>query len=170
MGPPGPADYFEAMECRCRIIVSGKTTPTNVESRASMLRLLGRRKGEAAASSSMVTATTRSPTAGTTPKNHTRYGWGSIFTVGSQPAIGKIDNRLMRLERCHLSFPPLGRPIRTEGLADVGADYLRTMERAIPLGRLGTPEDTGNAAAYITGRTIVVDGGQTLPASIEAMQ
>lgn len=68
--------------------------------------------------------------------------------------------------------------IRTEGLTGIGDDYLRTMERAIPMGRLGTPEDIGNAAlflasdeaAYITGQTIVVDGGQTLPESIDAMQ
>ena len=41
----------------------------------------------------------------------------------------------------------------------------------IPLGRLGTPRDVANAvlflasddADYITGTTIVVDGGQTLP-------
>ena len=41
----------------------------------------------------------------------------------------------------------------------------------IPLGRLGTPRDVANAflflasdeAAYITGTTIVVDGGQLLP-------
>ena len=45
------------------------------------------------------------------------------------------------------------------------------MEASIPLGRLGTPRDVANAflflasdeAAYITGTTIVVDGGQTLP-------
>jgi 3-oxoacyl-[acyl-carrier protein] reductase len=45
------------------------------------------------------------------------------------------------------------------------------MEEAIPLGRLGTPRDVAQAtlflasdeAAYITGTTIVVDGGQTLP-------
>jgi 3-oxoacyl-[acyl-carrier protein] reductase len=41
----------------------------------------------------------------------------------------------------------------------------------VPLGRLGTPRDVGHAcaflasdeAAYITGTTIVVDGGQILP-------
>ena len=46
-----------------------------------------------------------------------------------------------------------------------------SMEVSIPLGRLGTPRDVANAvlflasdeAAYITGTTIVVDGGQTLP-------
>ena len=45
------------------------------------------------------------------------------------------------------------------------------MQEAIPLGRLGTPRDIANAAlflasddaAYITGTTVVVDGGQTLP-------
>ncbi len=67
--------------------------------------------------------------------------------------------------------------IRTEGLADLGDEYIRIMERAVPLGRLGTPEDIGHAmlflaspqAGYITGQTLVVDGGQVLPESPEAM-
>ena len=45
------------------------------------------------------------------------------------------------------------------------------MVDSIPLGRLGTPRDVAHAtlflasdeAAYITGTTIVVDGGQILP-------
>ena len=49
--------------------------------------------------------------------------------------------------------------------------FIRSMEAAIPLGRLGTPRDIGNCALflasdeadYITGTTITVDGGQTLP-------
>jgi 3-oxoacyl-[acyl-carrier protein] reductase len=52
-----------------------------------------------------------------------------------------------------------------------GASYIKAMEDSIPLGRLGTPEDVATAvlflaseeAGYITGTTIVVDGGQTLP-------
>jgi len=67
--------------------------------------------------------------------------------------------------------------IATEGLADLGAEYRATMEASIPLHRLGTVEDIGNAAlflatdeaGYITGQTIVVDGGQVLPESPEAM-
>ena len=68
--------------------------------------------------------------------------------------------------------------IITEGLAELGADYLKTMAASIPLKRLGTVEDIGyaalflasNEAGYITGQTIVVDGGQILPQSLEALK
>jgi 3-oxoacyl-[acyl-carrier protein] reductase len=67
--------------------------------------------------------------------------------------------------------------IITEGLADLGEDYLRTMAASIPLRRLGSVDDVGNTAlflasreaAYITGQTIVVDGGQVQPESLEAL-
>jgi 3-oxoacyl-[acyl-carrier protein] reductase len=50
-------------------------------------------------------------------------------------------------------------------------EYIASMIASIPLGRLAAPRDVANAclflasdeAAYITGTTIVVDGGQTLP-------
>jgi 3-oxoacyl-[acyl-carrier protein] reductase len=65
----------------------------------------------------------------------------------------------------------------TEGLTELGEDYLRSMEASIPLRRLGTVEEIGHAclflatdeAAYITGQTIVVDGGQVLPESMDAL-
>ena len=49
--------------------------------------------------------------------------------------------------------------------------FIQMMEDGVPLGRLGTPRDVANAAlflvsddaSYITGTTIIVDGGQTLP-------
>jgi 3-oxoacyl-[acyl-carrier protein] reductase len=67
--------------------------------------------------------------------------------------------------------------IATEGLADMGEDYIRGMEAAIPQRRLGSVEDIGHAAlffatdeaGYITGQTIVVDGGQVLPESPAAL-
>ena len=67
--------------------------------------------------------------------------------------------------------------IATEGLEALGADYQKTMAASIPLKRLGSVEDIGYAAlflaskeaAYITGQTIVVDGGQILPESLEAL-
>src|SRR5258705_26454 len=39
--------------------------------------------------------------------------------------------------------------ILTEGLADLGDDYLAQMARAIPAGALGKPEDIGYAAAFL---------------------
>jgi 3-oxoacyl-[acyl-carrier protein] reductase len=67
--------------------------------------------------------------------------------------------------------------IVTEGLQGLGEDYLKTMAASIPLKRLGAVEDIGNAAAffaskeaaYVTGQTIIVDGGQILPESLEAL-
>jgi 3-oxoacyl-[acyl-carrier protein] reductase len=62
--------------------------------------------------------------------------------------------------------------ILTEGIQEHrGAACIKGMEDAIPLGRLGSPRDVANAflflasdeASYITGTTIVVDGGQLLP-------
>jgi 3-oxoacyl-[acyl-carrier protein] reductase len=67
--------------------------------------------------------------------------------------------------------------IKTEGLADLGPDYQRSMAASVPLGRLGTVEDIGHAAlyfasreaGYVTGQTIIVDGGQIAPESLEAL-
>jgi 3-oxoacyl-[acyl-carrier protein] reductase len=68
--------------------------------------------------------------------------------------------------------------IATEGLADMGEDYRRGMEAAIPQRRLGEVEDIGYAAlffatdeaSYITGQCMVVDGGQILPESPAALE
>jgi 3-oxoacyl-[acyl-carrier protein] reductase len=67
--------------------------------------------------------------------------------------------------------------VATEGLADLGPDYEKTMAASIPLKRLGTVEDIGYAAlylaskeaGYVTGQTIIVDGGQIAPESLEAL-
>jgi len=68
--------------------------------------------------------------------------------------------------------------IFTEGLQDLGQQYLDAMAASIPLKRLGVAEDIGNAAlffasdeaGYITGQQIVVDGGQIIPESLEAIE
>ncbi|MFI1019042.1 3-oxoacyl-ACP reductase FabG [Streptomyces sp. NPDC020965] len=67
--------------------------------------------------------------------------------------------------------------VRTEGLAELGEEYLRGMAASIPLGRLGETSDIAHAvlflasdeAAFITGQTLTVDGGQTLPESLDAI-
>jgi 3-oxoacyl-[acyl-carrier protein] reductase len=66
--------------------------------------------------------------------------------------------------------------IMTEGLSGLGEDYIAGMTATIPMRKLGSVADIGYAAlflatdeaAYITGQTIVVDGGQVLPESLEA--
>jgi 3-oxoacyl-[acyl-carrier protein] reductase len=63
--------------------------------------------------------------------------------------------------------------ILTEGVEALGPDYIARMTAAIPLRRLGSVEDVAYAAlflasdeaGFITGQTIVVDGGQVLPES-----
>jgi len=68
--------------------------------------------------------------------------------------------------------------IATEGLAGLGEDYIRTMEASVPMRRLGSVTDIANAAlffaseeaAYITGQSLVVDGGQILPESLAALE
>jgi 3-oxoacyl-[acyl-carrier protein] reductase len=68
--------------------------------------------------------------------------------------------------------------VRTEGLDDLGQDYLDQMAATVPMGRLGSVEDIGHAvlffasdeAGYITGQSLVVDGGQVLPESLMALR
>lgn len=68
--------------------------------------------------------------------------------------------------------------IETEGLDELGPEYRQKMESSIPQKRLGTVADIGHVAlflatdeaGYITGQTIVVDGGQTLPESLMALE
>jgi 3-oxoacyl-[acyl-carrier protein] reductase len=63
--------------------------------------------------------------------------------------------------------------IITEGLIEMGQEYMDQMASAVPAGRLGSVADIGHAAlffatdeaAYITGQSLVVDGGQILPES-----
>jgi 3-oxoacyl-[acyl-carrier protein] reductase len=67
--------------------------------------------------------------------------------------------------------------VLTEGLVDLGEDYINEMTASVPLRRLGTVDEIGYAAlflasdeaAYITGQSIVVDGGQILPESLGAL-
>jgi 3-oxoacyl-[acyl-carrier protein] reductase len=67
--------------------------------------------------------------------------------------------------------------IITEGLVEMGQEYLDQMAASIPARRLGNVADIGNAAlffatdeaGYITGQTLVVDGGQILPESSQAL-
>jgi 3-oxoacyl-[acyl-carrier protein] reductase len=67
--------------------------------------------------------------------------------------------------------------IITEGLNGMGEEYRRAMAASVPMGRLGSVDDIANAAlyfasdeaAYVTGQSLVVDGGQILPEYLAAL-
>nr|WP_276315773.1 SDR family oxidoreductase [Parashewanella hymeniacidonis] len=69
-------------------------------------------------------------------------------------------------------------PTAFSRLKGLGPDYFDAMTAAIPLKRIGDVEDIGNTAlflaskeaTYITGQSIVVNGGQTLPKSLGALE
>ena len=61
--------------------------------------------------------------------------------------------------------------VSTEGFADTSDEHRQRMLSSIPMGRYAEPEEVGWAvrflaapeAGYITGQTLIVDGGQVLP-------
>jgi 3-oxoacyl-[acyl-carrier protein] reductase len=108
----------------------------------------------------------------------TGYSGWSHYGASKAGQLGFMRSAALELARSGITINAvLPGNIITEGLSDLGPDYLRTMEAAIPLGRLGSIEEVASAAlflateeaAYITGQTLVIDGGQTIPESLEAM-
>lgn len=104
-------------------------------------------------------------------------GWAH-YGASKSGQLGFLKTAAMELSRYNTTVNAvMPGNIYTEGLQDLGQDYLDTMAASIPLKRLGAVEDIGNAAlffasdeaAYITGQQIVVDGGQILPESLEAI-
>ena len=104
-------------------------------------------------------------------------GW-SHYGASKSGQLGFLKTAAMELSKYNTTINAvMPGNIYTEGLQDLGQDYLDTMAASIPLKRLGVVEDIGNAAlffasdeaSYITGQSIIVDGGQILPESLEAM-
>ncbi|MBX3567557.1 MAG: 3-oxoacyl-ACP reductase FabG [Rhizobiaceae bacterium] len=104
-------------------------------------------------------------------------GWAH-YGASKAGQLGFLRTAAMELARYNTTINAvMPGNIVTEGLDGLGEDYLRTMAASIPLKRLGAVEDIGNAvlffasdeAAYITGQHLVIDGGQTLPESLEAI-
>lgn len=105
-------------------------------------------------------------------------GW-SHYGASKAGQLGFLKTAAMELSRYKTTINAvLPGNIITEGLEGLGQDYLDTMAASIPLKRLGSVEDIANAAlffasheaAYITGQSIVVDGGQIIPESLEAIE
>ena len=105
-------------------------------------------------------------------------GW-SHYAASKAAQLGFIRTAAMELAPKQITINAvLPGSVFTESLEDLGQDHLGAMAASIPLGRLGSTTDIGNAAlflasaeaGYITGQTLVVDGGQVLPESLEALQ
>ncbi|MEM1315361.1 MAG: 3-oxoacyl-ACP reductase FabG [Pseudomonadota bacterium] len=105
-------------------------------------------------------------------------GWAH-YGASKAGQLGFLKTAAMELSRYGVTINAvMPGNIYTEGLQDLGEDYLATMAASIPLKRLGAVEDIGAAAlffasdeaGYVTGQTLVVDGGQILPESLEALQ
>ena len=104
-------------------------------------------------------------------------GWAH-YGATKAGMLGFMRTAAIEFARYHITINAvMPGNIMTEGLDDIGEDYLRRMEQSIPMGKLGDPEDVAYAmlflasheAKYITGQTLVVDGGQTLPESMDAV-
>jgi 3-oxoacyl-[acyl-carrier protein] reductase len=67
--------------------------------------------------------------------------------------------------------------VLTEGLQEMGADYVASMAASVPLRRLGSVDNiaagalffASREAGYITGQSLIIDGGQILPESLQAL-
>jgi len=100
-------------------------------------------------------------------------GW-SHYGASKAAQLGFLRTAAMELAPKQITINAvLPGNIVTEGLNDLGQEYLDQMAAAVPARRLGTVADIGSAAlffasdeaAYITGQSLVVDGGQVLPES-----
>jgi 3-oxoacyl-[acyl-carrier protein] reductase len=104
-------------------------------------------------------------------------GW-SHYGASKAAQLGFLRTAAMELAPKNITVNAvLPGNIATEGLIDLGEEYMAKMAASVPAGRLGSAADIGNAAlffatdeaSYVTGQTLVVDGGQILPESAEAI-
>jgi 3-oxoacyl-[acyl-carrier protein] reductase len=100
-------------------------------------------------------------------------GW-SHYGASKAAQLGFLRTAAMELAPKQITINAvLPGNIITDGLVELGQEYMDQMASAVPAGRLGSVADIGNAAlffatdeaSYITGQTLVVDGGQILPES-----
>ena len=104
-------------------------------------------------------------------------GWAH-YAASKAAQLGFMRTAALELARHGITINAvLPGNVLTEGLNEMGPDYLEQMTRSVPLRRLGSVRDIGWAAlflasreaGFITGQTLVIDGGQTLPESVAAL-
>lgn len=104
-------------------------------------------------------------------------GWAH-YGASKAGQIGFIHSAALELARKGVTINAvLPGNILTESIRTLKPGYREAMERAIPMGHLGTVEDVGHAAlflatdeaSFITGQMLVIDGGQMLPESTDVL-
>jgi 3-oxoacyl-[acyl-carrier protein] reductase len=98
-------------------------------------------------------------------------GW-SHYAASKAAQLGFMRTAALELAKDNITVNAvMPGNILTEGLEGLGGIYIEEMASSIPMKKLGTVEDIGYAAlflaskqaGFITGQTIIVDGGQILP-------
>ena len=110
---------------------------------------------------------------------HTGFPGWSHYGASKAAQLGFVRTAAMELAPKKITINAvLPGNIATEGLDGLGQDYLDAMAATVPQNRLGSVADIGHAAlffateeaGYITGQSLIVDGGQVLPESLMALQ
>jgi 3-oxoacyl-[acyl-carrier protein] reductase len=103
-----------------------------------------------------------------------RTGFPGMSHYGASKAglIGFIRSAALEFAKNNITVNGVepGTVLKEQVKRQMGIDAISQSEKFIPLRRLAFPEDIGNAvlflasdeSSYITGQTIVVDGGRTL--------
>ena len=110
-----------------------------------------------------------------------RVGWpgGSHYTASKAGINGFMKTIAIELAKDNITVNAVEPGnVLSEGLEEMTEEHREKISLGIPMGRLGTPEEIAYAhlflaseeASYITGQSIIVDGGQILPESDEHMQ
>jgi 3-oxoacyl-[acyl-carrier protein] reductase len=108
----------------------------------------------------------------------TGYAGWSHYGASKAAQLGFMRSAALELAHFNITINAvMPGNILTEGLQGLGNDYIEKMASSIPLKRLGSVEDIAHAAlflaskeaGFITGQTIIVDGGQTIPENLEAL-
>jgi len=104
-------------------------------------------------------------------------GW-THYGASKAAQLGFVRSACLELSRYGITVNAvMPGNILTEGMVAMGEAYIQSMAKSIPLKKLGTVEDIGHAAlyfaskeaGYVTGQTIIVDGGQIVPESLDAL-
>ena len=110
--------------------------------------------------------------------NVTGYPGWAHYGATKAAQMGFVRTAAIELARAGITVNAvLPGNVLTPGLRALGEEYMARMARSVPLGFLAEPEDVGEVVAflasdgarYVTGQGVVVDGGQVLPESPEAL-